>query len=57
MVLYLLGLGSASGALMVPTGGVAPPSRVYESLVLTLELRRLGGDLFGLLDQAEDTEA
>ena len=27
---------------MVPAGGVAPPSRVYESLVLTLELRRHG---------------
>jgi hypothetical protein len=26
--------------IMVPVGGVAPPSRVYESLVLTLELHR-----------------
>ena len=25
---------------IVPEGGVAPPSRVYESLVLTLELHR-----------------
>ncbi len=28
----------------VPAGGVAPPSRVYESLVLTLELHRLYRD-------------
>ena len=31
---------NVSFALLVPVGGVAPPSRVYESLVLTLELHR-----------------
>src|SRR3989344_2746768 len=30
----------------VPAGGVAPPSRVYESLVLTLELRRRSEEMW-----------
>ena len=32
----------------VPVGGVAPPSRVYESLVLTLELHRRSEEIRGV---------